>query len=73
MSFDRFEFTDDTHTMLRCKDCGTEVERGIVNISNHWTSCGGKEFFNSIMDMAETNKGKLTQGNVNYLLDKLKR
>lgn len=67
MSFDRFEFRDEK---LYCKDCGSEVERGIVNVANHWTSCGGKDFHNALIEMAENHNGKLTLGNIDFLNDK---
>ena len=44
---DRFE-TIGKH-LLRCKDCGQEVPSGIMNISEHWTKCGGKQQMDNIM------------------------
>ena len=64
MSFDRFEFKEEK---LYCKDCGREVERGVINISEHWTNCGGKSFYNNLISLAELKNGKLTINDVHKI------
>ena len=64
MSFDRFEFKDEK---LYCKDCGAEVKRGIINVSEHWVGCGGKVFYNSLMEIAELKNGKITMEDIDEI------
>ena len=33
----------------RCKDCGKEGLSGIVQISEHWSKCTGRKFYNSLI------------------------
>ena len=35
--------------LFRCKDCGAEVESGIINISGHWAECSGKSVVENVM------------------------
>ena len=64
MSFDRFEFKGEK---LYCKDCGVEVKRGIINVSEHWVECGGNVFYKSLMEVAKLKNGRLTMEDINKL------
>ena len=51
---------------LICKECGSHVERGIVNVSTHWCNCSGKAFKQGLLGvMLET--GKVTLNDVERL------
>ncbi len=49
--------------LLKCKTCGKEVKTGIVNISTHWCSCTGKEFYDALIENAKANT-KLTPDDI---------
>ena len=51
---------------LICKECGTRVERGIVNVSTHWCNCSGKEFKNALWKTMFDN-GEVTTDDVENL------
>lgn len=36
--------------LFRCKQCGQEVERCLINIATHWNDCGGKGFLEALID-----------------------
>lgn len=64
MGFEDFEIINDTK--VRCKRCSTEVERGIVPISTHWSKCGGSVFCELLIEAAKERKG-ITLEKINEL------
>ncbi len=65
MSFQDFDLIDD-NTNVKCKTCGEVMPTGIINISEHWVKCTGKDFHAEIMANAKAGK-KLTIGLIEEL------
>ena len=68
MGLDNFEFRED---VLYCKVCGKVIERGIINVSNHDSECGGKDFYTALMGVANEKKGKITLYDVDDIINKI--
>jgi hypothetical protein len=56
---------------LICLDCGAIVQRGIINVSGHWTSCSGKGFFDALL-ATRLEKGELKMSDVLEIKQKQK-
>lgn len=61
------DFEDIAPFKVRCKNCGAILETGILNLSDHWAACGGKDFYNALMELAK--KSQLTEENLDRLKD----
>ncbi len=68
MSFQDFDLIEDNRK-VRCRTCGKVMDTGIVNISQHWVRCTGKDFHAAIMSHTESG-GKLTIGLIEELSEK---
>ncbi len=60
-----FEFIEGKNYFMKCKKCGEAVPTGIVNVSEHWVNCGGKEFHNAIINNPKC--GKITSDDIEEL------
>jgi len=46
-----FGFTEIKQNKFRCDTCGELVNSGIINISEHYVKCEGKELFEEIKNI----------------------
>lgn len=56
--------------LFKCKNCGEEIPSGIANVSSHWVKCGGKNFYNGLMNVANGKDGKINLEDVEILRKK---
>lgn len=50
--FIMYDFEKVADFKYKCKHCGEIIDSGIINISEHWVKCSGKEFYSALMDKA---------------------
>lgn len=52
---------------LRCKTCNIMIPSGIVSMSNHWSQCSGKEFYDDLMNLFHNTNGNVTPEHIDEL------